>query len=53
MLTFGDKEVWPNGPSSVTVNMQEDLTVTITISDELANYYFEKELDGDHIVTDL
>ena len=44
--------MWPNGPSSVMVpkktvtltptNMQEDLTVTITVNDELANYYFGK-----------
>jgi len=49
-VDFGGKKVWPNGPSSVIVsrktvtltptNMQEDLTVTITVNDELANYYF-------------
>ena len=42
--------MWPDGPSSVVVskktvtltptNMEEDLTVTITVNDELANYYF-------------
>ncbi|WP_145955322.1 hypothetical protein [Thermococcus henrietii] len=47
---FWGKKVWPNGPSSVTVsgqtvtlsptNMQDDLTITITINDALANYYF-------------
>ncbi len=52
-VDFGGKKVWPNGPSSIVVsrktvtltptNMQEDLTVTITVNDELANYYFEKE----------
>ncbi|QDA31078.1 hypothetical protein FH039_04915 [Thermococcus indicus] len=51
-VDFGGKKVWPNGPSSVTVNkqtvtltptnMQEDLTVTINIDDELADYYFKK-----------
>ena len=45
--------MWPNGPSSVTVsrqtvtlsptNMQDDLTITITINDALADYYFEEE----------
>ena len=49
-VDFGGKKVWPNGPSSVTVNkqtvtltptnMQEDLTITVTINDKLANYYF-------------
>ncbi|WP_324735162.1 hypothetical protein VFC49_08350 [Thermococcus sp. SY098] len=52
-VDFGGKKIWPNGPSSVTVNkqtvtltptnMQEGLTITITINDELANYYFKKE----------
>ncbi|WP_461862993.1 hypothetical protein [Thermococcus sp.] len=51
-VDFGGKKVWPDGPSSVVVpkktvtltptNMQEDLTVTITVNDELANYYFGK-----------
>ncbi|WP_048055998.1 hypothetical protein [Pyrococcus sp. ST04] len=51
-VDFGGKKVWPDGPSSVTVNkqtvtlsptnMREDLTVTITINKELANYYFGK-----------
>ncbi len=51
-VDFGGKKVWPDGPSSIVVsrktvtltptNMQEDLTVTITINDELANYYFGK-----------
>ncbi|AIF69871.1 hypothetical protein PAP_07405 [Palaeococcus pacificus DY20341] len=51
-VEFGRKRVWPDGPSSVTVNkqtitltptnMQEDLTITIDINDELANYYFGK-----------
>ena len=45
-MNFGGKKVWPDGPSSVVVpkktvtltptNMQEDLTVTITVNDELA-----------------
>ncbi|WP_206204539.1 hypothetical protein [Thermococcus sp. 21S7] len=49
-VDFGGKNVWPNGPSSVMVNkqavtltptnMKDDLTITITINDELANYYF-------------
>ncbi|WP_456366126.1 COG1470 family protein [Thermococcus sp.] len=49
-VDFGGKKVWPDGPSSIVVpektvtltptNMQEDLTVTITVNDELANYYF-------------
>ncbi|WP_157895763.1 hypothetical protein [Thermococcus celer] len=52
-VDFGGKKVWPDGPSSVRVNrqtvtltptnMQEDLTIIITINDELANYYFEKK----------
>ncbi|NJD98656.1 hypothetical protein E3E26_02435 [Thermococcus sp. LS1] len=52
-VAFGGKKVWPNGPSSVVVNkqtvtltptnMREDLTITIDINDELADYYFEKE----------
>ena len=52
-MNFGGKKVWPDGPSSVVVpkktvtltptNMQEDLTVTITVNDELADYYFEKK----------
>ena len=51
-VDFGGKRVWPDGPSSMVVsrktvtltpaNMQEDLTVTITVNDELANYYFGK-----------
>ncbi|ASA78526.1 hypothetical protein [Thermococcus sp. 5-4] len=53
-VDFGGKKVWPNGPSSVTVNkrtvtltptnMQEDLTITINIDDELADYYFGKPI---------
>ncbi len=53
-VDFGGKKVWPNGPSSVTVNkqtiiltptnMQDDLTITITVNDELANYYFRKPI---------
>ncbi|NJD98660.1 hypothetical protein E3E26_02455 [Thermococcus sp. LS1] len=49
-IDFGGKKVWPNGPSSVIVseqsvtltpmNMQGELTITIDIDDELANYYF-------------
>jgi len=51
-VNSGGKRVWPNGPSSVIVNkqtvtlsptnMREDLTITITINNELANYYFEE-----------
>ncbi len=53
-IDFGGKKVWPNGPGSVWVeaqrvtlsptNMQENLTVTITINDTLANYYFGKPI---------
>ncbi|NJE01880.1 hypothetical protein [Thermococcus sp. JdF3] len=53
-VKFGGKKVWPNGPSSVTVskqtvalsptNVEEDLTITIAINDELANYYFGKPI---------
>ncbi|WP_297510103.1 hypothetical protein [Thermococcus sp.] len=52
-VEFGGKIVWPNGPSSINVpvnattlnltNMREDLTVTITINNELADYYFNKK----------
>ena len=58
---FGGKKVWPNGPRAVTVNkqtvtltptnMREDLTVTITINDELANYYFGKPVYRTYIDT--
>ena len=51
-VDFGGKKVWPDGPGSIIVNrktvtltptnIQEDLTVTITVNDELANYYFGK-----------
>ncbi|NJE04229.1 hypothetical protein [Thermococcus sp. MV11] len=53
-VDFGGKKVWPDGPSSVTVskqtvalsptNVEEDLTITIAINDELANYYFGKPI---------
>ncbi|WP_297504565.1 hypothetical protein [Thermococcus sp.] len=53
-IDFGGKKVWPNGPSSVTVNeqtvtltptnMKEDLTITINVDDDLANYYFGKPI---------
>ena len=49
-VDFGGKKVWPNGPGSVRVeaqritlsptNMQETLSITLTINDTLANYYF-------------
>ncbi|ASJ08901.1 hypothetical protein A3L11_06545 [Thermococcus siculi] len=49
-VDFGGRKVWPTGPSSVRVNkqtmtltpttMQGDLTITININDELADYYF-------------
>jgi len=49
-VDFGGKRVWPNGPNSVTVTKQtvtltpaipeRDLTITIDINDELADYYF-------------
>ena len=53
-VDFGGKKVWPDGLSGVIVsrktvtltptNMQEDLTITIDINDELADYYFGKPI---------
>ncbi|ASJ12108.1 hypothetical protein [Thermococcus thioreducens] len=53
-VDFGGKKVWPNGPSSVTVNkqtviltptnMQEDLTITLDINKEFVNYYLDYPL---------
>ena len=49
-VDFGGKRVWPNGPSSVRVNKQTvtltpttrqgELSITINIDEELADYYF-------------
>ncbi|EEB73750.2 hypothetical protein [Thermococcus sp. AM4] len=50
-IDFGGRRVWPDGPSSVGVeaqritlsptNMRETFTITLTINDTLANYYFD------------
>ncbi|NJF25571.1 hypothetical protein [Thermococcus sp. Bubb.Bath] len=59
-VDFGGKRVWPNGPSKNTVrvnkqvitlssSVQNNLTITITINDKLANYYFGNPIHGNYV----